>query len=187
MDSFGPAAVVGSIFFSISNLYFRSHAHFSKLVSTGLRSTAIFTFFASRSGELIVMEFLLKTIFDFSLRQLGCRRDFVPDQILFGRNMLLLTKPAPRLLEVRQFYRRNRVPDRTTALDMLFDHHLFLRLVFHCGMRHNMPRCRAATEHTMAARLPSDFVSSAKFRRKNVFPPPKMIVIRDNISVFFTH
>jgi hypothetical protein len=41
-------------------------AHFSKLVSTGLRSTAIFTFFASRYGELIVIGFLLKTtIYDF--------------------------------------------------------------------------------------------------------------------------
>ena len=50
----------------VSNSFFRSHAHFSKLVSTGLRSTAIFTFLASRSGELIVMDFLLKTtIFKF--------------------------------------------------------------------------------------------------------------------------
>jgi len=30
-------------------------AHLSKLVSTGLRSTAILTFFASRYGELIVI------------------------------------------------------------------------------------------------------------------------------------
>ena len=52
--------------FILSYSYFRSHAHFSKLVSTGLRSTAILTFFASRSGELIVMGFLLKlTIKDF--------------------------------------------------------------------------------------------------------------------------
>jgi hypothetical protein len=35
-------------------------AHLSKLVSTGLPSTTIFTFFASRSGGLIVIEFLLK-------------------------------------------------------------------------------------------------------------------------------
>lgn len=47
----------------ISYLFFRSHAHFSKLVSTGLRSTAILTFFASRSGELIVIKKSLLNIF----------------------------------------------------------------------------------------------------------------------------
>jgi hypothetical protein len=41
----------------LSHSFFRSHAHFSKVVSTGLRSTAIFTFLTSRSGELIVMGF----------------------------------------------------------------------------------------------------------------------------------
>ena len=48
-------------------LFFRSHAHFSKLVSTGLRSTAIFTFFASRSGELIVIFLVLKNYFNRTL------------------------------------------------------------------------------------------------------------------------
>ena len=56
---------------NLSNSYFRSHAHFSKLVSTGLRSTAIFTFFASRSGELIVMGFLLKTTINDKLSFFG--------------------------------------------------------------------------------------------------------------------